>query len=228
MGKWLIGCAVLALLVIGLLAVAGFFVFREIGDIGESMKEANDRLDRIAQEHPFERPEDGLLDRDRVVLFLDARGKLATWVDEFATSMQEGSVFKKIRSAVGFIQDALPVFATALEEAGMSRNEYEFIAEEAAYVFQYAGRKEVAAEFPQLIEAREARDEALQTVENIDIDSQESGGDGGISPLTSIDPYRLDVPRHNVEIVASLADRFRETAKATAFEEFLLQGAAGE
>lgn len=226
MGKWLIGCGVLLALVIGLLAAVFFVVKNEVQEFSEAADEAGVKLETVEKDYPFTKPEDGVLSEDRFILFLSGREKLDAFVEERVKNLQNAGFIAAVRSIASAAQDFMPAFANVLAEIGMSPYEYSFIAREVSYCVQYSRRDEVLAEFPQMASlhgmgsdepgGEEDEDDPFAAIQA----SSRSGG--GLSAIATIDPYRLTVPRRNIEIVSRYTLRLSQTMGAAVVEELLL------
>ena len=226
MGKWLIGCGVLVALVIGLLVAVFFVVKSEVQEFTDAAGEASTRLEEVKEKYPFTRPDEGVMSEDRLLVFLQAREKLSVFVEEQVESLEKGgNWFAKARKVAGAFQEFMPALADALGEAGMSPAEYAFISREIAYCIQYARRDEVLTEFPQMAELHgmpgseedgEGDDDPFASIRT------QSENDAVLSSISMIDPYRLIVPRENLEIVARNTLRIRQTMTIDFIDEILL------
>ncbi len=224
MGKWLIGCTVVFLLVVGLIVALGFVVFREAGDFADKMEEGQERLEEVTEKYTWSRPEDGILDEERVDAFLEGRVELSEWLDEKVERIENGGFLDQIRGAVSLIQEFQPEFARVLEERRMSPAEYAFHAQEIALVIQYAGRDEVLEEFPQMGDLRSDQAKSLEDGESAFQFGDDSQQGGGWGYLSSIPPDRLTVPRKNLEIVAARTEVLQQSMSVIFVEQFVVDG----
>jgi hypothetical protein len=214
MGKWLVGCSVVFLVVLVLLVLIGFFLFREMQEIGESVADAGSQLEKLDERYPFERPEGGLLEADRFARFLEARRLVAEEAQVFLDEMSEGSWIRKISTGFRGFQRMLPTFIAALEKAEISSAEYHFCGSEVMYALRYTEQPEVASRHPEFAGIREAHRELLRKLENIDFE-------GPWNYVFQIAPDRLAVPEPNVDLIGRNADALAATSKALLVEQFL-------
>lgn len=228
--KWLLGCGALLLIVIGLIVALGFVMWGEVEKVGDAVRESSATLDAVEEAHPFTIPPEKILDPERVDLFLTGRERLAAFVDENTKALDSGSWYSRVNKFSGLVQNALPEYAAALEEIGMSPIEYSWIANEVSYTTQYSKRDEVLAEFPQMarlhrvwIEEEEESDGDSSAAEEGFLSGLESSGDGGgWQAISQIDPDRLIVPRRNLEIIADRVDRIAGSRSAMGLEVFVV------
>jgi hypothetical protein len=216
MGKWLVGCSVVFLIVLVILLLIGFLLFREMKEIGDTVAEASTRLQQLEEQYPFERPDGGLIDENRFTRFLEARRLVAGEAKGFIEEMQQGSVLRQISTGLRGFQQMLPAFGEALDTARMSAPEYRFYGFEMMYALRYSEQPEVAEKYPELRTLSDEHEDLLRKLEDFDFE-------GAWNLVFRIDPYRLVVPEENLEVMVRHAGEIGETVDAVLVEQFFLE-----
>jgi len=222
MGKWLVGCTVVLLLVLGFVVLLGTVVYREVRHIGDSFEGASAKFEEISKLYPFTPPSDGVMDEAGFVRFLEARRAVADEARKFLEEIRRGSVIRRISTGLKAFRAIAPAVAGALESAKMPLEAYRFFATETMYVLRASAREDLAARYPALAAARAAHERLVASTDEIQTS-------GGWRFVFRIDPRRLVVPERNLEIVARHADEVAATADAVLVEDFLAErGGLGE
>lgn len=139
--KVAIGCGGLVFLglvgaVIAITA-GGFFLKRQADEFSEGLERqvaAGETLERLAREHPFDPPEDGALDPERVEVFFEVTDAAFTEVEPWARDLERAGAAEEgagrlseltagIRGMGGMARSR-EVVARHLDEHGMSLGEY--------------------------------------------------------------------------------------------------------
>ena len=138
--KVVIGCgaAVLIVLVVlvGIAVYAGYQIQKDMGG-AKAHKEANRTFERLASEHPFAPPADGVVSEDQARLFFEVTDEVWQEIDPIVQEMNDlgkqvedqeskvgiGNILAGVRG-IGKLMRARLVLAAALDRHGASLDQY--------------------------------------------------------------------------------------------------------
>jgi hypothetical protein len=128
----LIGCGVVALLIIVLIVVGVVWIARTGMNIAKEIQVAAERLEATNQKFPFTEPADGLMLEDRLVSWIDLHKQAGQWEKEVENSFKEGGPndkkgFSTFKEAINMIPNMMGKQVDSLEQARMSQKEYAWI-----------------------------------------------------------------------------------------------------
>lgn len=138
--KVVIGCGaavlIIFIVIVGIAVFAGYQLQKDAGGV-KAQEEATRTFERLAIEHPFTPPEDGVVTEDQARQFLTVTDEVWTEVEPLVDEMNEleerveqedeglgiGSILSGVRS-MGKLMRARIVLAEELERRGISLDDY--------------------------------------------------------------------------------------------------------
>jgi hypothetical protein len=222
--KIAIGCIVALLaagiVVVVMLGAGAYWAKGKLDEVGGNISTRTTEIanyEKQANANPFTRPEDGVVQEDRLVKFLDVRRQVFTVYEQHkadfeAMEKKKETGFSDLMKFGGLLADIKLAQAKGLAAAGMSETEYAFMIE-SIYKSAWASsfEKETGKQLSQY--AQDALKQAKEAARQGNEAAKKSGVPGveGVSPEdleqmqkqvddASSSMHSLDVPKANIEL----------------------------
>jgi len=125
--KFLIGCGVVVVLIVGVAVIGGVFVFRQFKGVGERFKNLAVQVEAIDRQFPFTPPADRLLKEDRLVVWLGVLKQHRQDGDQFGKPDPRQGGFKMAQAMMTAFPRLGEQLTQHLKAVAMSMEEYRWI-----------------------------------------------------------------------------------------------------